>query len=117
MRNRSRKPTEADQQQTALGITGQDAHIAPAPPKKNRAAAAMGRAGGLKGGRVRAQRMTDEQRRASAQKAAVMRWAKPPSELIAPPSDTAEPADSSMPISPFAKYKGELSLGGHPVDV
>jgi len=47
-----------------------------------------------------------------------MRWAKPPHELI---SELGFAEDSlhngDMPPSPFAKHKGELSLGGHPVDV
>jgi len=43
--------------------------------KKNAAAVALGRLGGLKGGKARAQKLTAEQRRASARKAAVARWA------------------------------------------
>jgi len=41
---------------------------------KNPAAVALGRLGGLKGGRARAEKLTDEQRRASAKKAAEARW-------------------------------------------
>jgi hypothetical protein len=44
--------------------------------KKNAAAVALGRLGGLKGGRARARKLTAEQRRASARKAARARWAK-----------------------------------------
>jgi hypothetical protein len=118
MRNRSRTTAEADKQ-PALGITEPAAPQdgAPAPQKKNRAAAALGRAGGLKGGRVRADRMTGEQRRASAQKAAVMRWAKAPSELTNPEPAEPAPFDGEvLPPSPFAKFKGELLLGGSPID-
>jgi hypothetical protein len=47
-------------------------------PRKNPAAVALGRLGGLaaagKGGRVRAENMTAEQRRESARKAATVRW-------------------------------------------
>ena len=44
--------------------------------RKNAAAVALGRLGGLKGGRARARKLTAEQRRASARKAAVARWSK-----------------------------------------
>lgn len=42
---------------------------------KNAAAVALGRLGGLKGGKARAAKLTPEQRRASARKAARARWA------------------------------------------
>jgi hypothetical protein len=42
---------------------------------KNPAAVELGRKGGLKGGKARAQRMTAEQRREAAKKAARARWA------------------------------------------
>lgn len=48
----------------------------PAKPTKNAAAAELGRRGGLKGGKVRAERMTAEERSASARKAAAARWDK-----------------------------------------
>jgi hypothetical protein len=44
--------------------------------KKNVAAVALGRLGGLKGGKARARKLTAEQRRASARKAAVARWSR-----------------------------------------
>jgi hypothetical protein len=44
--------------------------------EKNPAAVALGRLGGLKGGRSRVDSMTPEQRRESARKAAKTRWAK-----------------------------------------
>jgi hypothetical protein len=44
--------------------------------KKNAAAVALGRLGGLKGGKARARKLTAEQRRESARKAAQARWAK-----------------------------------------
>jgi len=43
---------------------------------KNPMAVALGRLGGLKGGKARAKRLTDEQRRESARHAAQKRWAK-----------------------------------------
>jgi hypothetical protein len=44
-------------------------------PKKNPAAVALGRLGGLKGGKARAERLTKKQRRKIAKKAAAARWA------------------------------------------
>jgi hypothetical protein len=44
---------------------------------KDPAAVALGRKGGLKGGKARAVKMTAEQRRESARKAAEARWRKP----------------------------------------
>ena len=43
---------------------------------KNPAAQALGRLGGLKGGRARADRMTPEERKEVAKKAAEARWGK-----------------------------------------
>jgi hypothetical protein len=43
---------------------------------KNPAAVALGRLGGLKGGRARANKLTPEQRKESARKAARARWGK-----------------------------------------
>ena len=42
--------------------------------KKNAAAVALGRKGGLKGGHARAAKLTPEQRAESARKAAAARW-------------------------------------------
>jgi hypothetical protein len=121
MRNRSGTPAETALEQTEVGIT-QPSHLSEGerahPIKKNRAAAALGRKGGRKGGRVRAERLSPEARRASARKAAGMRWAKPPAELIQG-EETLSPieiAEGSYPPSPFAKFKGELLLGGNPID-
>lgn len=44
--------------------------------EKNPAAVALGRLGGLKGGKARVDSMTPEQRKESAIKAAKTRWAK-----------------------------------------
>ncbi len=46
----------------------------PEDAKKNPAAVALGRLGGLKGGKARASKLTPEQRKESAQKAAKARW-------------------------------------------
>jgi hypothetical protein len=47
-------------------------------PEKNRAAAELGRRGGLKGGAARAARMTPEERAESSRLAAVARWSRTP---------------------------------------
>jgi hypothetical protein len=50
----------------------------PADDGKNPAAVALGRNGGLKGGKARAENMTAAQRKESAQRAAQARWGKKP---------------------------------------
>ena len=53
----------------------------PTPVKvKNPAAVALGKLGGSKGGRIRAERLTPEARKAIAQQAAKARWAKSKAE-------------------------------------
>jgi hypothetical protein len=47
-----------------------------AKTKKNPAAVALGRLGGLKGGKARAQKLTPKQRSTIARKAAGARWRK-----------------------------------------
>ena len=46
----------------------------PEDSKKNPAAVALGRLGGLKGGKARAEKLTPEQRKEIAKKAALKRW-------------------------------------------
>jgi len=48
----------------------------PEDSTKNPAAVALGRLGGLKGGKARANKLTPEQRKEIAQKAAKSRWYK-----------------------------------------
>ncbi len=83
MPNRTRKTRLPDPNVTAFrfvqALTGE-----PAPPPepepdlkgKDPAAVALGRKGGLKGGKARAASMTKAQRTASAKKAAAARWGK-----------------------------------------
>jgi hypothetical protein len=58
--------------------TEQDSEVKPDKPLstdgKNPAAVALGRLGGLKGGKARANKLTPEQRKEIAQKAASSRW-------------------------------------------
>lgn len=54
----------------------------PANVKKNSAAVALGRKGGLKGGPARAAKLTPQQRSESARKAVQARWAKVKSATV-----------------------------------
>ena len=66
-----------DPNQVAFNVvqqaTGQIPKVPP-PPEKNSAAVTLGRLGGLKGGKARAAKLTPEQRKEIAQKAAEKRW-------------------------------------------
>jgi hypothetical protein len=46
----------------------------PVEPEKDPAAVALGRRGGLKGGKARAEKLTAEERREAARRAAQARW-------------------------------------------
>lgn len=46
------------------------------PKKKNPAAVALGKLGGMKGGKARAAKLSPEERKKIAQRAAQARWAK-----------------------------------------
>ena len=59
----------------ATGSAADDASVQ-GSRAKDQAAVSLGRRGGLKGGRARAERLTGEQRRAIASKAAATRWSK-----------------------------------------
>jgi hypothetical protein len=84
MPNRSRKKRLPDPNVAAFSIVqaigGEQSPEAPAPPTdgKDPAAVALGRKGGLKGGKARAAKMTKAQRVASAKRAARARWGKRP---------------------------------------
>lgn len=54
--------------------TGEE--LVPREDGKNMAAVALGRLGGLKGGKARAKKLTPEQRKEIAKKAALARWRK-----------------------------------------
>jgi hypothetical protein len=56
--------------------TGQIPKAEPPAPKKNPAAVTLGRLGGLKGGKARADSLTPAKRKAIAAKAAKARWGK-----------------------------------------
>jgi len=78
-----RSSTEPDLNQIAASIvaqsTGQPLPVIQAKlekPKKNPAAVALGRLGGLKGGRARAESLSKRRKREIAKKAATIRWSK-----------------------------------------
>ena len=70
MAKRSKKP--ADLNRLAAAIVGDATDETPPEPESQRVRA--GRAGGRKGGKIRASRMTAEERSDSARKAAKARW-------------------------------------------
>ena len=80
-----KKTTPRDLNQLAKSIVDQVTGGDPEPeekaepaqkPEKNPAAVALGRLGGLKGGKARAEKLSDEERSDIAQKAAIARWKK-----------------------------------------
>ncbi|MEO8625978.1 MAG: histone H1 [Candidatus Limnocylindrales bacterium] len=77
MPKRSRMPRDPNQLAKAVVdfATGQR-EPDPTPPVKNAAAVELGRMGGKIGGKRRAERMTAEERRDSARRAALARWSK-----------------------------------------
>jgi hypothetical protein len=73
-------------------------------PGKDPLAAELGRRGGIKGGRARAERLPPELRRAIAQRAAAMRWARVNGA-------TSEPAPS-LPGTPDAVTTSIIAIAG-----
>ena len=78
MPNRSRKPKSRDFNQIARSVVDKatgvsNGHVKP-EKAKDPAAVALGRKGGLKGGKARAAKMTKNERSESAKKAAAARW-------------------------------------------
>ena len=74
-----RSSKQKDTQQLARSVLNAivpDAEPAPEVPKKNPAAVALGRLGGLKGGKARAESLSAKKRSEIARKAAAARWAK-----------------------------------------
>jgi hypothetical protein len=74
MPDRSRKHEDANQ--VAFRTIGEITGEIEKPPEKNPAAVALGRLGGLKGGKARAAKLSALQLKAIAQKAARTRWKK-----------------------------------------
>lgn len=75
MAKRSRMPRDTNQLATSIVAKATSDEPEPDPDAgKNPAAVALGRRGGLKGGKARAERMTPEERSEAARKAAQARW-------------------------------------------
>ena len=71
--NRGKGPKDANE--IAFSVVQQATGQVPKPEKaKNPAAVTLGRLGGLKGGKARAESLTPEKRKAIAKKAAEARW-------------------------------------------
>lgn len=68
------KRSSKDANQIAASILAQVTEEAEAQPTKNPAAVALGRMGGLKGGKARAISLSPSKRREIAKKAARARW-------------------------------------------
>jgi len=77
-RSRKKRPRDVNALAAAIVSEATDEDREPEDPYggKNPAAVELGRQGGLKGGRARAERLTPEQRSEIARKAAAARWAK-----------------------------------------
>ena len=75
MTNKKQRPTDINQRAKLLVdiATGEKKEI---KSNKNKANAAMGRLGGLIGGKIRARNLSSEQRTNIAKKAAQVRWKK-----------------------------------------
>lgn len=72
------KRSSKDPNQIAAGILAKITGEAAEPePEKNPAAVALGRLGGLKGGKARADSLTAKKRSEIAKKAAATRWNRP----------------------------------------
>lgn len=81
MPSRSSKPKRpADLNKLAASIvdaaTKGESELTPREDGKNPAAVLLGRLGGMKGGKARAAKLSAEQRREIARKAAAARWGK-----------------------------------------
>jgi hypothetical protein len=74
MHDRSRNLRQRDSNQHATSAIDGEAESKPENVSKNPAAVALGRLGGLKGGKARAAAMTPQRRAEIARKAAAKRW-------------------------------------------
>ena len=71
-----RSSKRKDVNQIAASILQAVTQEAEDQPQKNPAAVALGRLGGLKGGKARAESLTAKKRKQIAKKAAAVRWAE-----------------------------------------
>jgi hypothetical protein len=78
MGKKPRRPRDANQLAKFIvdAVTGEADLPESQPDGKNPAAVALGKLGGLKGGKARASKLSKSRRKAIAQKAAAARWNK-----------------------------------------
>lgn len=76
--SRTKRPRDFNQRafQIVQEATTDREEERPSPAEKNPAAVALGRLGGLKGGKARAEKLSPERRTEIAQLAAAARWKK-----------------------------------------
>ena len=82
------------------------------PSGKDPIAAELGRRGGIKGGRARAERLPPELRRAIAQRAAATRWAR-----VRGGAERGGEEQPRLPGTPRVAAVGTLTLAGRPLQV
>lgn len=77
----SKRPLDTNQRaaNVVAAVTGEP-HRAPRTKRKNPAAVALGRKGGLRGGKARAASLSPEERSEIAKRAAAARWKDKPAE-------------------------------------
>jgi hypothetical protein len=78
MAKHKKQPDPSEIARHVLDTVVPDAEL---PKEKNPAAVALGRLGGLKGGKARAEKLTAKRKAEIAKKAAVARWSKKPKKL------------------------------------
>jgi hypothetical protein len=79
MPDRSRRPRDPNQLgKLIVDIATGEVEDTPEDTGKDPAAVALGRKGGLKGGKARAAKLTADERKDAARKAAEARWRKKP---------------------------------------
>jgi hypothetical protein len=72
--SKHKRPVDVNQLAKSIVDDSTDEERPEATPEKNPAAVALGRLGGRKGGKARAEKLSPEQRREIAKKAAAARW-------------------------------------------
>ena len=77
-KEKRRRPTDLNLLAAMIvgGATKETREKPSPPPKKNPSAVELGRLGGLKGGKARAEKLSAKKRKEIAQKAAKARWTK-----------------------------------------
>jgi hypothetical protein len=72
---RSDDPATAAVEAVRIALGEIEEVLDPPPARKNPAAVKMGRKGGMKGGKARAEKLSDQERKDIARRAAQKRWA------------------------------------------